>query len=410
MGKTVFYPALAVLLPLNVVGRLARAEVVSPACADLAAALAEAGGAVVRCAAVALAAGAPDGCECSLRGRQCPFDCSAQRGAGCVDAPAELKFERLSRGKPFEAAAIGGVVTACMYWAAREPRTATNVQDLVDAAAEAAESNAAAVAARLAPPPASLLAAVAAQAAPLPPEDQFRTRCLTFSHGVVVQSAGSKDAAYRLLGEHCLERKAGLEVEPVPAAAEERCRRYAEAWLREEDWTSAAAREAWCQQLYRGAAPALLARERRVFFREVYFGAAHGVESLEAALRCAPHVEATQAGTFFGLDAVRVVYEDPPGLAHFDELVQMYKAYETAGSGFGCVKPECRPAIICTTASQLEREPSCECVSIIASNGAFSPLPASAQATADPTCGSPARNHGLHGSTAADLVPPTSSC
>merc|ERR1719181_79242 len=109
-----------------------------------------------------------------------------------------------------------------MYWEGEPPAedaSIETVQGLVRSAAEAAEANSAAA------DPLSLAAV------PAPPEDIFRTRCLTFSHGVVVESGGVKDAAYHLLQDHCLERKSGLEVEKVPAEAEERCRHYAEAWL-----------------------------------------------------------------------------------------------------------------------------------------------------------------------------------
>jgi len=264
MGTTlwVVYPLLMLSSP-----NVAAATVASESCPDLASAIREAGVELVRCRTVALTEPHADGCECKVRGRQCPFDCSAEKGTGCVDAPDTLGLGRLTTGQPFASAAIGGDLVACMYWnaAAGGAGGEGKVQGLVRSAAEAALQNAAA-GAEATPPPGTVtavLADVGRAAHPAGPEDHFRTRCLTFSHGVVVQSGGARDEAYRLLQEHCLERKSGLEVDAVPKVAEERCRRYADAWLTSKDWTSSAVREAWCANLYSSVErPALLARPR----------------------------------------------------------------------------------------------------------------------------------------------------
>jgi hypothetical protein len=275
-------------------------------------------------------------------------------------------------------------------------------------------ANAAAAAAKL---EAALPAFLAA-----PPVDHFRTRCLTFANGVLQQSGHDKDAAYRILDDHCGERASGLQVPKLSAAEKARCKRYAEAWLEQRDWTGVPALEAWCQHLYENAEPhdhvalaavtqpspavpsaetptgkqsaepvQLAAREsdnaNKVFFRTVYFGAANGAASLEAFLRCVHSVESTAAGSFPGFEAVQVVFDDQPGSGHFVELVGAYRsANHLSGS---CTSGKCRAAVVCTAHYQMNAVPSCLCAS---DQGEFTPFGVGLQALQPPTCADPAPN------------------
>merc|ERR1719161_1423675 len=87
-----------------------------------------------------------------------------------------------------------------------------------------------------------------------------------------------------------------------------------------------------------------------VFFRTVYFGAAHGAASLEAFLRCLPHVEATAAGSFPAFEAVEVVFDDQPGSGHIVELVEAYRSTNLEGA---CTSGTCRAAVVCTAHYQM---------------------------------------------------------
>jgi hypothetical protein len=251
---------------------------------------------------------------------------------------------------------------------------------------------------------------------------------LTFAKGVLQQSGHDKDAAYRILDEHCGERASGLQVSKLSTAEKARCKRYAEAWLEQRDWAGEPALEAWCQRLYAEAkphnhialpavsppAPAVLPAEApagrkiagpvelsarantsantsagKVMFRTVYFGANSGTASLEAFLRCLPSVEATTSGSFPSFEAVQVIFEDYPGSHHLVDIVDEYRSTNLAGS---CTSGKCRAAVVCTAHYQMNAIPHCLCASDL---GEFTPSPLGQQGVQTPECPDSAANKEL---------------
>jgi hypothetical protein len=143
-------------------------------------------------------------------------------------------------------------------------------------------------------------------------------------------------------------------------------------------------------QLHLSEARAGANASKKVWFRTMYFGAPSGAASLEAYLRCLPHVEATTAGSFPSFEAVEVVFDDQPGTGHFVELVNAYrKTKHLEGS---CTSGKCRAAVVCTAHYQVNAVPNCRCASDL---GGFRPSGVGLQASQTPACEDPAPNKEL---------------
>jgi hypothetical protein len=105
-----------------------------------------------------------------------------------------------------------------------------------------------------------------------------------------------------------------------------------------------------------GKAEAAETHKKRMFYKEITFGAPWGFHELERDLRCDSHVKGTETGHVewgaTNTQAVQVLYFEPYGDEPTRAVLETYRKHLARTDLHICVSPECKVAVFYTTDEQ----------------------------------------------------------